>query len=193
MSTKKYVPPNKRQIKNTGINMFKSNESNKSQAASPPPPPPSEDINMFPKLGNSNVVAEESKLNYAASAKSILPPVKKKKPKIEPGWVVISRENGKIKYRYGEKPDLDHRFIRYYFSRLKQLNAVEKILRRHEEYEEFDLEVNGPKYVGGWEISTMDNDDTDSEPNDEELYESSSESEHEHDYDYEYEFNEHLS
>lgn len=149
MSEKKaYIPPHLRKKKEPNP-FLKNNPPPKSPS---PVPPQVEDTDLFPELGNT-VSKSTSTMNFAASAKQTLPPPPPpKKPDILPGWIVISRENGKIQYKFGEKPALDHTFMREYFARMRQLNNLDKMEARLDRLQELDLEINGPKYVHASEL-----------------------------------------
>ena len=148
-----YIPPSRRKDEKNSFQVFRRPKS-----PSPPPSPERPNINaeeLFPTLGNtSNKEAEGSKMNFASSLFVPQPKEEVVKP-VKDGWVHISRENGETKFEFGECSD-DYCALMDFIEDLHDLkreNVLNKILDRHEEYEEIDLFRFGPQYLNSWEIN----------------------------------------
>ena len=156
-----YVPPHLRKIKITNKNIdptensFKSaistNANSNSQVEDPPKPPDLCADELFPTLGQT-VNTKESNLDFASSLQN--PNLEKKEvvKEVPDGWLLI-RKNGE--FVYGDKSEDQLEFEDYLdlMEELRLERIRRNILKRHEEYEQFDLMVNGPKYLNSWEIT----------------------------------------
>ena len=148
-TTKKYVPRHKR---NTD-NIFRGNYTFKSQKEKV-----NNDFelsnNLFPSLNNQTEESEKIMKpikNYADIAKK--QQEEELKDTNDPGWMYIHK-NGTIKYKKSNRFDSVYRLLQE-LQENKFNNAVNSILDRYEYEEMMDLELNGPKYVYGWEIDRI--------------------------------------
>ena len=146
-TTNKYVPLYKR---NTNIfrgsNTFKSQKErvNNFEISN----------NLFPSLNNKTGDTEKIMnpvINYADIAK------KRQEEEIQdtndPGWMYIHKDRT-IKYKKSNRFDSVYRLLQE-IQENKFNNAVNSILDRYEYEEMMDLELNGPKYVYGWELDRV--------------------------------------
>jgi hypothetical protein len=138
-----YVPPQRR--KNTFV---QERERKKSLS-----PPPIIEEN-FPELG-STINKSESKMNFAASITSVQPKEEVVK-EVEDGWVRI-RKNKEPKYLFGKVSDriLDVLSLVEIINEQKRMRVLYNMEDRLDYYQWLDEELNGPKYLSGYEITLM--------------------------------------
>ena len=118
------------------------------------PPAPAPDLNaeeLFPSLGSETTV-KNSHMNFASSLFNPEPKSEPDKKDIPDGWVRLQKNGDFI---YGDKSETydDFQVFLEIMEELRVEGVENRILDRYEEYLEWDLMVNGPKYLNGWEIS----------------------------------------
>ena len=149
-SNNKYIPRHKRNATNvfSGNNAFNSKEErvNKFELSN----------NLFPSLNNHTEESEkviEAIINYADIAKKREEEIKEIKDSNDPGWMYIHK-NGTIKYKKSNRFDSLYTLLQE-LQENKFNSAVNSILDRYEYEEMIDLELNGHKYVYGWELDRI--------------------------------------
>jgi hypothetical protein len=125
--------------------------SESKENSKPELPPDISAEELFPTLGNTTKV-EVSNLNFASS---LFNPEEKNdqiEKDIPDGWVRLQK-NGE--FVYGNKSEFAEQFEDFLedMEESRVNRVLNRILDRYEEYEEYDLMVNGPKYMDGWEIN----------------------------------------
>lgn len=125
--------------------------SDSKENSEPELPPDLNAEELFPTLGNTSNV-EVSTLNFASS---LFNPEEKNdhiEKDIPDGWVRLQK-NGE--FVYGDKSEFAVEFEDFLedMEESRVNRVLNRILDRYEEYEEYDLMVNGPKYMDGWEIN----------------------------------------
>ena len=126
-----------------------SSECNESSKPDLPPDIQAEDL--FPTLGKTSNV-EVSTLNFASS---LFNPEEKNdqiEKDVPDGWVRLQK-NGE--FMYGNKSGFAEEFDEFLevMEESRVNRVLNRILDRYEEYEEYDLMVNGPKYIDSWKIN----------------------------------------
>lgn len=167
-TNKKYIPLHKRNTNNTFKRNKSTSNTNKFELLN----------NLFPSLNNHYEVGQivEPTINYADIAKKRHEEEPEGHEQLTPGWMYIHK-NGTIKYTKSNRYDSVYRLLRVLHEN-KINNAIDSILDRHEYDEMIDLELNGPKYVYGWEIDRIlegekynnDEDETDDEYDNNDYY-----------------------
>ena len=133
-----YVPPQRR-----------NNKCIKRKSLSPPPLAEEN----YPELGST--IHNKSTMNFAASISTVQPKEAVVK-EIPDGWVRI-RKNKHPKYLFGKISDriLDVLSLVENMKEQKRVSALYKMEDRLDYYEWVDEELNGPKYLTGYEMSQM--------------------------------------
>lgn len=163
-----YIPPSLRNKKNvsnnspmpeqtSGENIFKrgrpgspisqlEEEEEKQEA----PDIAAEEI--FPTLGEMKSSAETSGLDFASSLFNPQSRDEQVEKEIPDGWVRLAKNEED--FLYGDTSDDYDKFQDYLDeveeSRIYTLQC--RMLRRHEEYREMDLFLNGPQHIHSWEV-----------------------------------------
>ena len=186
----KYVPPAKRNRKNSGSRFSRS--SSESKPAFIPTPSFKEKEGDFPTLGEDNFPTlgaepennKSGKVSFANLVKNVEKPVVEKKPEIDavkPGWIRWRKdpETNKWIVERGPESKEHKRFMKWMneFKAYRKQIAFEEYLDRLEQEEYEDFLLNGPKYVQPWQIDYETK--YDSEP---EIQEDSSSESEEHEY-----------
>ena len=154
-----YVPPSLRKCNEVSMpmcgsastpNIFASSDIKLSTS----PPPPAPDLNaeeLFPSLGSETTV-KNSHMNFASSLFNPQPKSEPDKKDIPDGWVRLQKNGDFIYGDKSEKYDDFQEFLEI-MEELRVEGVENRILDRYEEYQEWDLMVNGPKYLNGWEVT----------------------------------------
>ena len=164
----KYVPPAKRNRKNSGSRFSRS--SSESKPAFIPTPSfkekegdfPTLGEDAFPTLGAEPENNESGKVSFANLVKNVEKPVVEKKPEIDavkPGWIRWRKdpETNKWIVERGPESKEHKRFMKWMneFTAYRKQMAFYDYLDRMEQKELEELELNGPEYIHSWEYDSM--------------------------------------
>ena len=109
-------------------------------------------VELFPTLGEMKTTAEASGLDFASSLFNPQSRDEEVEKQVPDGWVRLAKNEED--FVYGDPSDDYYKFQDYLDemeeSRLYTLQC--RMLRRHEEYREMDLFLNGPPHIHSWEV-----------------------------------------